>query len=67
MSNEEIYKEMSKVYKTPDMMIFSRMASLMYTLLWKEEQENNRWQPVEFNYDATWWARKYLELMDGGC
>lgn len=67
MSNEDLYKEMSKIYKLPEMLVFCRMAALMYSILWKDEDESNKFQPIEFHYDATWWSKKYLELMDGGC
>ena len=67
MSNEDLFNEMSKVYPIQDMMVFCRMSSLMYNILYKDEMKNNRFEPLEFNYDAQWWAKKYLELMDGGC
>ena len=67
MSNEEIFAEMSKTYKIADMLVFCRMSSTMYTILWKDEEKNNKFQPIEFHYDAKWWARKYLELMETGC
>lgn len=67
MSNEEIYQEMSKIYPISEMMVFCRMIALMYTTMWRDEEKNNRQQPIEFHYDATWWSKKYLELMDGGC
>lgn len=67
MSNEEIYNEISKVYKVPEMMVFCRMTSLMYNIMWKDEEKNNKFQPIEFHYDSIWWGKKYLELMDRGC
>lgn len=67
MPNEEIYNEMVKIYPLKDMLPFCRMTALMYNIMWKDEEKNNKFQPIEFHYDATWWSKKYLELMDNGC
>lgn len=64
MSNEEIFKQLSEIYSEEALIGFCHKVSTMYDILYKSELENNRWEPLEFNYDAKWWRDKYYELLN---
>lgn len=65
MSNEEIYEELNKEYSEYELIPFCEILADMYGILWKEEQKNNRFEPVEFGYDEIWWREKYKKLTKG--
>lgn len=63
MSNEEIYNKLKLKYGEKDLLDFCKKLSVMYQFMWENEQENNRWEPLEFGYDANWWYEKWKHLL----
>lgn len=60
MSNEELSDRLLQLFGLEDTIVFSKLmidVSKMKCEEWDSEE------PCEFEYDMSWWKKKYIELL----
>ena len=62
MNNSEIELELIQHFGLEKTILFCKMTSFMYKLLYEECLDSNPEDKCDFGYDMQWWELKYEEL-----
>ena len=63
MSNEEIYKSFQLEHNANELLIFSKMMSKYWQMIYEDEKKRSVKPPLESEYEKRWWKAKYYELL----
>lgn len=62
MFNEELYKNLEKVYGIERMIDFAEIMTTRYDILWNDNADDFLIEEDENDFERDWWFNKHVEL-----